>query len=155
MATTEQTSTRYNHLVKVIDKALLESRKGFDTEEAIKECYGDDASMFHDGSSHEADNNSVNVLASAIDAMVDRVNEKVKKEMLEFLERERVPERLAKVEAIINQLCGSGAETGREQRPPISPRCSRLGETSKRYPSRRHNEVPCLQTDGTRARCLD
>jgi len=79
----------------------VESRKQFNTEEAIQECYGEDASMFAGGEGGEDGNN---VLASAIDAMVDRINDKVKNKMVAFLEQEQVAEQLNRVEAIVKTL---------------------------------------------------
>lgn len=109
MTNTNQTSARYNQLLNAIDKALSESRNAFSTGDAIEECYGEDASMFQDGGDGTKPHTN-NVLASAIDAMVDRVEEKLRGEILEFLERERVQERLARVESIIDELDKSDQE---------------------------------------------
>lgn len=98
------TESLYDHLLGTVDTTLASSRKSFTTEEAIKECYGDDASMFEDFEDGSSDNNNSNFLASAIDAMVDQVNSKVKSDMLEFLQEEKVEDRLNDVEEIINEL---------------------------------------------------
>lgn len=92
-------SVRYEKLLKVLNTALVESRRKFNTEEAIEECYGDDASMFDDGAG-----GGQSVLATAIDAMVDQVNENVKSNIVAYLEQEEIQEKLASVEAIINRL---------------------------------------------------
>lgn len=92
-------SVRYEKLLKVLNTALVESRRKFNTEEAIEECYGDDASMFDDDAG-----GGQSVLATAIDAMVDQVNENVKSNIVAYLEQEEIQEKLASVEAIINRL---------------------------------------------------
>lgn len=92
-------SRRYNRLVECLEHSLAASKRQFDTEEAIREVYGEDAKLFDDGSS---ENN--NFLASAIDAMVDQVNNRVMKEMLEFFEKEKMKEHLDKIESIEIEL---------------------------------------------------
>ena len=87
----------YNHLLETIDISLARCRKSFSTESAIRDCYGSDASMFESS-------DSSNFLASAIDAMVDQVNNKVKEEMLDYLKDEKIEERLSDIEGIINEL---------------------------------------------------
>ena len=92
-------SVRYDKLLKVLNTALVESRRKFNTEDAIKECYGDDASMFDDDAG-----GGQSVLATAIDAMVDQVNDTVKRNIVTYLEQEGIQEKLANIEAIINRL---------------------------------------------------
>ena len=96
--------TRYNQLVLLLDKTLAHSRKSFNMEQAIQECYGHDIQMFdvHASSSEEEDEE--NVLVSAIHAMMDWVNDKVQKEMLEFFEQEGVEQKLNRIETIIAKL---------------------------------------------------
>ena len=91
--------TRYNQLLRILDASLSKSREAFNVEEAIKECYGDDASMFEVESSSEE-----NFLASAINAVIGTVNETTKKEMLEYLEKEGIEQKLNKIEDIIAKL---------------------------------------------------
>lgn len=95
--TTAPSGTLYNHLLETIDLSLVRCRKSFSTEDAIRDCYGNDATMF------ESSDNS-NFLVSAIDAMVDQVNGKVKAEMLDYLKEEQIEGRLGQVEGIINEL---------------------------------------------------
>jgi DNA gyrase/topoisomerase IV subunit A len=99
MPETKKEGALFGHLLQTIDQTLARSRKSFSTEDAIRDCYGDDASMFDEGAS-----DSNNFLASAIDAMVDQVNTKVKSEMLEFLGEEKIEERLNEIEGIIHEL---------------------------------------------------
>ena len=101
MSEPQVSSVRYGKLLKVLNTALLESRRKFNTEEAIKECYGDDASMFDDSGDGSG---GQSVLASAIDAMVDQVNEKVRNGIVGYLEQEGIEKKLASVETIINRL---------------------------------------------------
>ena len=101
MSEPQVSSVRYGKLLKVLNTALLESRRKFNTEEAIKECYGDDASMFDDSGDGSG---GQSVLASAIDAMVDQVNEKVRNSIVGYLEQEGIEKKLASVETIINRL---------------------------------------------------
>ncbi|CAB9517608.1 expressed unknown protein [Seminavis robusta] len=97
--TTTEEESRYNQLILLVDKALTHSRKDFDIDEAIKECYGEDASMFETKDSSEE-----NFLVSAINAMIDDVNKKVKKGFLDYLEKEEMKQKLDKLEAIIAKL---------------------------------------------------
>jgi hypothetical protein len=82
---------RYEQLLTVIDKALQESRNSFNTEKAIEECYGEDASIF--GSA---------TLQKLMDGVIDRVNTKSKGEMLEFLTTQDVENRLKNIEDLIH-----------------------------------------------------
>jgi Nnf1 len=104
--------TRYRQLLLLLDKTLSHSRKAFDIEEAIQECYGNDSKMFEadDSSSSEE-----NVLVSAIHAMIDVVHEKAKKETLEFLDKEGIEQKLTKIETIIAKLDSSDQETKRSE----------------------------------------
>jgi len=77
----------------------MESRRKFNTEDAIKECHGDDASMFDDDAG-----GGQSVLATAIDAMVDQVNDTVKSNIVTYLEQEGIQEKVENIEAIINRL---------------------------------------------------
>jgi len=92
-------SVRYDKLLKVLNTALMESRRKFNTEDAIKECHGDDASMFDDDAG-----GGQSVLATAIDAMVDQVNDTVKSNIVTYLEQEGIQEKVENIEAIINRL---------------------------------------------------
>jgi hypothetical protein len=106
---TEHT-TRYSQLLLLLDKTLSHSRKAFDIEEAIQECYGNDAEMFEVGSTSSEEN----VLVTAISAMIDLVNEKAERETLEFLDKEGIEQKLAKIEAIVARLDSSDQERKRE-----------------------------------------
>lgn len=86
-------SIRYQKLLQVIDKALQESRKSFDTEAAIQECYGDDASIF-----------GAATLAQLLDSLVDRVNDKAKQDIVDTMEKEQVESKLLHVERIMKKL---------------------------------------------------
>ena len=86
-------SMRYQQLLHVIDKALQESRKSFDTSATIQECYGDDASIF-----------GVATLSTLLDSLVDRVNDKAKQDLLVELEKYGVKSKLEHVEDLIREL---------------------------------------------------
>lgn len=81
---------RYQQLLQVIDKALQESRNSFNTEKAIQECYGEDASIF--GSA---------TLQKLMDGVIDRVNTKSKTETLDMLQKQSVEQKLKQIEEII------------------------------------------------------
>jgi len=85
---------RFQRLVATIDKSLSESRKAFDTISAVKECYGDDASLFENAGTE-------NMLGEVMDGMVEGVNERVKEEMMKVFATKNVEEKLRKVENII------------------------------------------------------
>jgi hypothetical protein len=92
-ATTAQSSVRYECFLTLLNKALSESRKSFDTAKAVKDCYGEDASMFDD-----------NMLVTVIDGMIDKVNDRVKEEMLQILQEKNVRVTLQNLEGILAQL---------------------------------------------------
>jgi len=96
-ATTE--SMRYQKLLDVIDKALKESRKSFDTSAAIQECYGDDASIF-----------GAATLAKLLDSVLDRVNENAKQQVVENMETNGVELKLKQVEQLICTIQQQAAE---------------------------------------------
>jgi wobble nucleotide-excising tRNase len=81
---------RYEQLLTVIDKALQESRTSFNTEKAIEECYGEDASIFGNAT-----------LQKLMDGVIDRVNTKSKGEMFEFLKTQGVENKLKNIEDLI------------------------------------------------------
>jgi hypothetical protein len=82
---------RYEQLLTGIDKALQESRSSFNTEKAIEECYGEDASIFGNAT-----------LQKLMDGVIDRVNTKSKGEMLEFLKTQDVGNKLKNIEDLIH-----------------------------------------------------
>jgi hypothetical protein len=114
--------TRYECLLTLIDKALGQSRKSFDTAQAVEDCYGEDATMFEPSAAaasrgESKDENdttnsrrkseigsNVNLLISVVDNMVDRVNERVKEEMVQWLQDNGVGDRLALIETIVARL---------------------------------------------------
>lgn len=90
-------SERYQRLLTLLDKSLHESRKALDTDELINECYdAEDAKIF--------ESSETNVLKTAVDSMLEGVNQKVRDQLISFLEKEKIQERLDQVEAIINNL---------------------------------------------------
>lgn len=89
----EQESIRYQKLQSVIDKALSEARKSFDTSQAIDECYGDDAAIF-----------GKSTLTTLLDSLVDRINTDAKEESLKYMQEQGVEEKLKHVESIIATL---------------------------------------------------
>lgn len=90
MTTPVSESIRFQKLLQVIDKALSESRKSFDTAAAIQECFGDDASIF-----------GATTLAKLLDSLVERVNDAAKQRILQTLEKEGVEAKLKHVEDVI------------------------------------------------------
>ena len=117
-ATTRE--TRYECLLKLLDKALSQSKVSFDAEKAVQDCYGEDASIFEDvpSSAEETkdDNGNPNgkkksnLLIDVIENMIDTVNERVKEEIEQFLKDNKVCENLTLVDSIIAQLDEQDAE---------------------------------------------
>ena len=124
MATTSKKTsareTRYECLLKLLDKALSQSKVSFDAEKAVQDCYGEDASIFEDvpSSAEETKDDSgnangkkkSNLLIDVIENMIDTVNERVKEEIEQFLEDNKVCENLTLVDSIIAQLDEQDAE---------------------------------------------
>ena len=91
------TSARYQRLVRVMEKALINSRAQFDIPAAIHQCYGEDASIF--GSDED-----VGLLQSVLEGMLDRVHDTVMEDMIKFLKEEHVEELLLKLERVVARL---------------------------------------------------
>jgi hypothetical protein len=91
MSSSAADSERYQALLQVMDKALVESKRKFDTNKAIKDCYGEDASIF----------GGEEMLAKVVDGMVDRVNYKAKDDMQVTLEKENVKQTLIVAEQLM------------------------------------------------------
>mmetsp|Transcript_5792 Transcript_5792/g.10261 ORF Transcript_5792/g.10261 Transcript_5792/m.10261 type:complete len:212 (-) Transcript_5792:150-785(-) len=89
---------RFRRLVDVIDKALEESKKGIDTKAAIVDSYGDDASIFGGGD----DGNDM--LSKLLEGMIDRVNDRVKTEVMDVLKKECVNDKLLRFENLIEHF---------------------------------------------------
>jgi hypothetical protein len=83
-------SVRYQQLMKGIDKALVESRRKISLKDAVKEGYGDDASVFGEDQIEEV-----------LEGMLDIVHASISNEMAQFLEAENVENDIMKVEAIL------------------------------------------------------
>jgi hypothetical protein len=124
--------TRYECLLTLIDKALGQSRKSFDTAQAVEDCYGEDASMFEPATASrgeskdendttnsrrksEIGSSNVNLLISVIDNMVDRVNERVKEEMVQWLQDHKVGDKLTLIEMIVARLDEEDAEAAQAE----------------------------------------
>ena len=92
-------SSRYCNLLRLIEKTLANSKSTIDLETTIKECYGDDVSIFGD------DDGSNAVLQNLLSSMLDRVNYSVLNEMKEqVLEENNVGPKLQKLELIVSNI---------------------------------------------------
>mmetsp|Transcript_35171 Transcript_35171/g.40108 ORF Transcript_35171/g.40108 Transcript_35171/m.40108 type:complete len:194 (+) Transcript_35171:108-689(+) len=91
-----KTSVRYGQLLKGIEKVLSESRRKLSTSEAVKEGYGDDASIF----------GGENMLQKVIESMLDRVSETVIENIKVYLQNDHVEQDLLKVEELIQKFKG-------------------------------------------------
>ena len=87
-------SIRYQQLMKGIDKVLVESRRKISVKDAVKEGYGDDASVFGEDQIEEV-----------LEGMLDIVHSSVANEMAKFLETENVENDIIKVEEIMKGFC--------------------------------------------------
>ena len=118
---------RYQCLLKLIDKALSQSRQSFDVSKAVQECYGEDASIFEDvavaaqegkddGGAENGGHGNSNLLTNAIENMIDTVNDRVKEEIEQFLREHNVCENLTLVDSIIAQLDQQDAEQAQAEK---------------------------------------
>jgi SMC interacting uncharacterized protein involved in chromosome segregation len=87
---TTSRSVRYQRLLDVLDKALVESRNQFDVEKAIKDRYGegDDTTVFR----------------TMLSGVLDSVHREVTADMANQLQESDVGNKLKRVEAVIQQL---------------------------------------------------
>lgn len=83
-------SVRYQHLMKGIEKVLVESRNKISVKDAVKEGYGDDASVFGEDQ-----------IEGVLEGMLDIVHSSVANEMAQFLQAENVENDIIKVEEIL------------------------------------------------------
>ncbi|KAI2502668.1 hypothetical protein MHU86_11793 [Fragilaria crotonensis] len=83
-------SVRYQHLMKGIEKVLVESRNKIRVKDAVKEGYGDDASVFGEDQ-----------IEGVLEGMLDIVHSSVANEMAQFLQAENVENDIIKVEEIL------------------------------------------------------
>lgn len=90
-----EVGARYDCLLNLIDKALTKSRQAINTSAAVKECYGDDASMLGE---------DANMLGGVVDSMLDKVTESVKESMNDYLGKENIRDRLEDVEKVVVRL---------------------------------------------------
>jgi len=94
---TASDSIRYQRLLEVMDKALSNSKSQFDFDKAVKECYGDDASIFQgDGAD--------NMLQTVLENLMVGVQDQVATDMHSHLKSLEVESKLLKLEAIIQTL---------------------------------------------------
>ena len=100
----EEAAARYEILQKLLDKALIRSRQSIDVSSTVTDIYAEDATMFQ--------GEDENMLSSIFETMLDKVNARVKEEMIQVLKEEDVENRLSKLEAIVQRL----AHEEREQR---------------------------------------
>eukprot|EP00545_Synedropsis_sp_CCMP1620_P009904 CAMPEP_0119003948 /NCGR_PEP_ID=MMETSP1176-20130426/861_1 /TAXON_ID=265551 /ORGANISM="Synedropsis recta cf, Strain CCMP1620" /LENGTH=196 /DNA_ID=CAMNT_0006955599 /DNA_START=28 /DNA_END=618 /DNA_ORIENTATION=+ len=94
MTTTTSTSVRYKSLLTGIEKVLSKSRSSLDISQAIQQGYGEDASVF----------GGAGVLTGVMDAMLDRVHDKVTEEMLAYLQQQGIEQDLSKVEELVQTI---------------------------------------------------
>ena len=116
-------SKRMQQFLRVLDKALYESRISIDTLNAVEECYGKDAAIFaglgedcdeNDSTSFSKENRKRTreedekegriVLAKLIDDMLDRINEEMRIEVKAMIQRTDLPAKFAKLEKIAHIL---------------------------------------------------
>lgn len=101
--TPPQYSVRYERLLQVAEKAMLQSRSKFDIERAIREFYGDDASLFVDGNNNEEKKDD-NVLHTVLKSMLDRIHEGVKDDFASSMKDKNVEAQLLKLEQKIFRI---------------------------------------------------
>jgi len=120
MKSNEEPSRRIKQFLKVLDKALEESRNAINTQVAVEECYGEDAAIFAGVSGddtisfdkpgdkkrlrEEEEKDAKNMLADLMDGMMDRVNEQIKREVQTLIRKENLNEKFAKIEKISHIL---------------------------------------------------
>jgi hypothetical protein len=102
---TESQSIRYQRLLEVMDKAMTFSKSQFDVGKAVKECYGDDASIFAQSDSNNGSSGSGdNMLQAVLDNLLSSVQDQVAEEMRQHFKELNVAEKLLKLEKIIQKL---------------------------------------------------
>jgi hypothetical protein len=98
-------SIRYQRLLEVMDKAMNFSKSQFDVDKAVKECYGDDASIFAQSDSNNGSSGSGdNMLQAVLDDLLSSVQDQVAEEMRQHFRELNVADKLLKLEKIIQKL---------------------------------------------------
>jgi preprotein translocase subunit SecD len=97
-------SIRYQRLLEVMDKVMTFSKSQFDVDKAVKECYGDDASIFAQSDSNNGSSGSDNMLQAVLDDLLSSAQDQVAEEMRKQLKELNVEDKLLKLEKIIQQL---------------------------------------------------
>jgi hypothetical protein len=98
-------SIRYQRLLEVMDKAMTFSKSQFDVDKAVKECYGDDASIFAQSDSNNGSSGSGdNMLQAVLDDLLSSVQDQVAEEMRQHFKELNVAEKLLKLEKIIQKF---------------------------------------------------
>lgn len=100
-------SIRYQRLLEVMDKAMTFSKSQFDVDKAVKECYGDDASIFaqsDSNSSNKGSGSGDNMLQAVLDDLLSSVQDQVAEQMRQHFKELKVSEKLLKLENIIQKL---------------------------------------------------
>lgn len=128
-------SQRMTNILNVMDKALMESRKGINVANAVAECYGEDVSIFAaptSSSSHikqrvgennnkEERDSAQTMLANLIDETLERLNNRIKSKFSDFLKQEGLNSRLLLLESIIKEFeDNERSEHEREEEDKIS-----------------------------------
>lgn len=106
----EPCSFRMQYFLKVLEKALKEVVDSVDTDKAVNECYGQDASIFSGKTSPlredsaEEGTSEVNMLSNLIKETIFKINERVKSEIITVLEKEEVNEKLLNLERLLEEF---------------------------------------------------
>jgi aminopeptidase N len=90
----EDTTSRYHHLLKLIDNGMGRARSSLNTPQLVEESYGEDASVF--GGSE--------MLVGVMDSVLDKIQPQVREDLLEYLQQQDFPQRLATMECVIAKL---------------------------------------------------
>jgi len=103
---TEGESKRFKQLFLALEKALSESQKQVDCHEAVSECYNENISMFASSTCADninGDDDARDMLASLVSERLQRINERVKENLCEFLEQNDMKSKLLRFEQALEE----------------------------------------------------
>ena len=114
--TTYEEKSRYDRLMKLVDMGFQKSRQGLDTASLVEESYGQDAY------------GSTELLYGVVNSMLDKVDETAKRELKEFLDQQGIPNRLERVEAIVNKLVQQELAVAQDEKEDAESSQEMLGQ---------------------------
>jgi hypothetical protein len=124
----------YDQLIKVIEKSLYQSSDCVDTRTAVKQCYGDDISMFSTASATNTDNatnatnatnnaqddDGIEMLASLINNILEKINDAfLQNELNQILDKEKVKLKLDTLDQVVEEFISNQRRKDEQERLDI------------------------------------